>query len=158
MSYTIPKEDEVKEWAERTVSLVVAKGGYEKLMERMSREHVIPTQEGDCWVIYVVVGEEGDAETEGFDILMRLHHTLADGYTDRNIFDELMARLADPLPHNTISWGKEVERLMPGLLDLAKDEEEDEPSHEAETAPSLHKVIALEKFSTITSQLTVMCC
>lgn len=58
-----------------------------------------------------------------FDVLMHTHHVFTDGSGIRTILNEFLTRLAQPLPHNDISWGKETERLLPASILLVKDEE-----------------------------------
>lgn len=121
--YNIEPKAEVKKWAERTVSIVAQDGGWMSLRERLSRTSPIPTKDGDYCLFYLIVRPD---ETENigvttFDVLMHTHHVFTDGSGIRTIFNEFLTRLADPLASEGITWGQEVERLLPASILLEKE-------------------------------------
>lgn len=74
--YHIEKAAKVFQWAERTVKVVVADGGWPALREQVSRDLPIPSPSGDYCLVYLVVkpGEDDGGSITNFDILMHLHH------------------------------------------------------------------------------------
>jgi hypothetical protein len=124
-SYNIESGDEVGKWADRTVFTICQDEGWAALRERLSRESSLPTSDGDCCLIYLIVqpDETIKPELKSFDILMHMHHAFTDGSGIRVILNEFIERLADPSPDQEILWGKETQRLFPAAVLLEKIEE-----------------------------------
>ncbi|KAG4438589.1 hypothetical protein IFR05_005913 [Cadophora sp. M221] len=74
--YHIEEEDQVLQWAKRSVTVVVADGGWIAKREQVSRDLPLPSPDGDYTVIYLIVKPE--ESTRGiittFDVLMHTHH------------------------------------------------------------------------------------
>ncbi|PVH72222.1 hypothetical protein DL98DRAFT_611570 [Cadophora sp. DSE1049] len=113
--YSIDGENDVKTWAERSVTAVVTDGGWLALREQLSRDVSMPSSNGDYCVVYLIVKPEdgADGNLTNFDILMHMHHVFTDGSGIRSILNEFISRLANPLPSDEIHWGEEVSRLLP---------------------------------------------
>jgi hypothetical protein len=130
MLYRVENEEEVKEWAGRTVRVLRQEGGWPALRDRLSEMADLPTGDGDCCLLYVVVDpsdSDSVAAMEKFDVLIHFHHALTDGTGMRTILNEVlmqMAKIADKEREKTrMMWGGEVERLCPAVLDLATERE-----------------------------------
>ncbi|KAK0111284.1 hypothetical protein ONS95_001655 [Cadophora gregata] len=113
--YSVDGPNEAARWAERSVTVVVADGGWLALREQLSRDVPMPSSNGDYWGFYLIVKPEygADVNIASFDILMHNHHVFTDGSGIRSILNEFISRLADPLPLEELHWGKEVDRLLP---------------------------------------------
>jgi hypothetical protein len=123
--YNIESEEDVKKWAERTVSTISQDGGWFALRERLSRESLLPTRDGDYCLIYLIVRPDDVAnpELQAFDVLVHTHHAFTDGSGIRAILNEFLERIAGPLDLAEIVWGEEIERLLPASILLEKEEE-----------------------------------
>ncbi len=129
-SYDFESEEEVRDWAYRTVSVVTDNGGWLALRERLSRDTPIPSAQGDYCLIYLVVrpDEASSRELTTFDILMHTHHVFTDGSGIRSIMNEFITRLANPLSAKEVKWGQEVDKLLPPSTLLVKKEDLDTPN------------------------------
>jgi hypothetical protein len=125
--YNIESEEEVRQWAKRTVRIVVQEGGWLALRDQVSRSAPIPTDDGDYCLMYMILrpGELECGAIMNFDILMHTHHVFTDGSGIRSILNEFIARIAKPLPAHEVYWGQEVNKLFPPSIVLSKKEEGD---------------------------------
>lgn len=123
--YTVDSEAQIMAWARRTVTMCSQEGGWFALRERLSRDTSIPSVDGDYCLIYLIVrpDEISKPDVSTFDILMHTHHVFTDGSGFRSILNEFLTRLAQPLTSEDISWGQEIERLLPASPLLEKDEQ-----------------------------------
>lgn len=126
--YNIESEEDVKKWAERTISVVLQDGGWLALRERLSRESALPTPDGDYCLLYLIVKPEeiANPNLQAFDVLIHTHHAFTDGSGIRVILNEFLERLAHPLDPEETIWGEEIQRLLPASILL---EEEEEPKN-----------------------------
>jgi hypothetical protein len=90
--------------------------------------------------------EAAKAKLTTFDVLMHTHHVFTDGSGIRSILNEFLTRLAQPLPSKEITWGREIDHLLPPSILLAKKEEQ-----EVGAAPSTSPVsgVRLKGFSKV---------
>lgn len=126
--YPIETSEQVNQWMERTVRMVVDEGGWIAVRERVSKDLPIPSDDGDFCVMYIITRPEDEVEgvgMKGFDVLMHTHHVFTDGSGIRSILNEFLERLASPSGAE-MQWGGEVERLFPPACVLVKDEENDD--------------------------------
>ena len=74
--YSIDGDQEVKRWADRSVTVIIADGGWLALREQLSRDAPMPSSTGDYCNIYLVVNAEHHAapNLNSFNILMHMHH------------------------------------------------------------------------------------
>jgi hypothetical protein len=119
ITYAVEEEAQVAKWAERTVRVVQQDGGWSALRDNLSRDVVLPDENGDCVFLYIVVPSGLDAQGKEFDILLHFHHGLTDGAGARSVLNEVLMHLASPERHEVYSWGMEAERLLPAALDVA---------------------------------------
>jgi hypothetical protein len=122
--YNVESNANVGKWADRTVFTVCHDGGWLTLRERLSRDSLLPTPEGDCCLFYLIVRPEETLEHElqAFDILLHTHHAFIDGSGLRTVMNEYLERLADPLSDDEIVWGGETQRLLPAAVVLGTPE------------------------------------
>ena len=103
--------------------VVEEKEGWLSVRERISRENEWPTVDGDYCEVYLVHGPTADdGKVTGFDVLIRFHHALVDGYGTRTILNEFLTAFADS-KFEARNWGEEVCRLYPNFLALLTEEE-----------------------------------
>ncbi|KAK5990015.1 hypothetical protein PT974_08278 [Cladobotryum mycophilum] len=119
--YKVEDEAQVAQWAERTVQTVQSGGGWLGLQEKISQQDALPSKDGDCALLYLVVSpdEASKSQITKFDLLLHMHHSLADGTSLRSLMNDLLHSLAKPSLSTSYTWGEEVERLSPAALDVA---------------------------------------
>jgi hypothetical protein len=130
--YDIEDESRINAWANRTVRVVEAEGGWLALRDKLSRTTAIPSQDGDYCLMYIIAPPSGNGKIDRFDVLMHTHHVFTDGAGIRAILNEFLERFASPLAETAMVWGKETERLLPPSLLLEKDGEPEIPAAEIE--------------------------
>ncbi|KPM38709.1 hypothetical protein AK830_g7852 [Neonectria ditissima] len=121
LSYKVEEAADVGKWASRTVQTVRSEGGWIELHDRLSREVVLPSQDGDCAFLYLILSPEQSDKPQitQFQLLLHVHHGLADGAGLRSMMNEVLIGLTGPSLGSEYSWGEEVERLSPAALDVA---------------------------------------
>jgi 15-O-acetyltransferase Tri3 len=121
MVYKVEQSPEVTEWADRTVKTVQQGSGWLALREKLSREVVLPSKDGDCVFLYLIVSPDQASRSQicEFDLLLHVHHGLADGAGLRSTMNEILTFMANPEPGECHVWGEEVDRLTPTALDVA---------------------------------------
>lgn len=121
MVYKVEEAADVTKWAARTVQTVESSSGWRELLAKLSREAVLPSEDGDCAFLYLVVRplQSGKSRINQFDLLLHVHHGLADGAGIRSIMNEVLVGLTKLSPATSYSWGEEIERLSPTALDVA---------------------------------------
>lgn len=121
MVYKVEEAADVAKWAARTVQTVESSGGWTELLAKLSREAVLPSEDGDCAFLYLVINTQQPSRSQinQFDLLLHVHHGLADGAGIRSIMNEVLIGLTKLSPGASYSWGEEVERLSPTALDVA---------------------------------------
>lgn len=119
--YKVEDQVAVAKWAERTVQTVSTSGGWLRKHEELSREAVLPTENGDCALLYLVLDPEQTASSGvvKFDLLLHIHHALVDGAGLRSIMNEVLVNLATSGEEASFAWGEEELRLAPAALDAA---------------------------------------
>ncbi|KAF7562613.1 hypothetical protein G7046_g1528 [Stylonectria norvegica] len=121
MVYKVEEAIDVAKWAARTVRAVESRGGWLDLHDKLSREVILPSEDGDCAFLYLIVKPEEAEKSQvtEFDLLLHMHHGLADGAGLRSIMNEVLVGLHLPRQDKSHSWGQEVEKLNPAALDVA---------------------------------------
>lgn len=121
MVYKVEEAADVTKWAARTVQTVESSSSWRELLAKLSREVVLPSEDGDCAFLYLVVRplQSSKSRINQFDLLLHVHHGLADGAGIRSIMNEVLVGLTKLSPATSYSWGEEVERLSPTALDVA---------------------------------------
>lgn len=121
MVYKVEEAANVKKWAARTVQTVESSSGWRELLAKLSREVVLPSKDGDCAFLYLLVRplQSSKSRINQFDLLLHVHHGLVDGAGIRSIMNEVLVGLTKLSPTTSHSWGEEVERLGPTALDVA---------------------------------------
>ncbi|KAL6407362.1 hypothetical protein AUP68_10193 [Ilyonectria robusta] len=121
MVYKVEEAANVKKWAARTVQTVESSSGWRELLAKSSREVVLPSKDGDCAFLYLLVRplQSSKSRINQFDLLLHVHHGLVDGAGIRSIMNEVLVGLTKLSPTTSHSWGEEVERLGPTALDVA---------------------------------------
>ncbi|KAK7419771.1 hypothetical protein QQX98_003143 [Neonectria punicea] len=119
--YNVEEAADVAKWASRTVQTVENESGWMEVHDKLSREVVLPSKDGDCAFLYLVLNPEqsSKAQVTQFDLLLHVHHGLADGAGLRSMMNEVLTGLTRPSLGTDYAWGEEVERLSPAALDVA---------------------------------------
>ncbi|KAK7430465.1 hypothetical protein QQZ08_002984 [Neonectria magnoliae] len=119
--YNVEDAADVAKWAFRTVQTVQNESGWMEVHDKLSREVVLPSKDGDCAFLYLVLNPEQSsrAQITQFDLLLHVHHGLADGAGLRSMMNEVLTGLVRPSLDPDYAWGEEVERLSPAALDVA---------------------------------------
>lgn len=119
--YNVHDADGMAAWAKRTVQYAELAGGWPAKHENISRETPLPTRDGDCALLYLVLSPQQAIQSQitQFDLLLHFHHTLSDGAGLRSIMNTILTNLANPVPQSRFSWGEEARRLEPAALDAA---------------------------------------
>ncbi|KAF7542385.1 hypothetical protein G7Z17_g11612 [Cylindrodendrum hubeiense] len=121
MLYKVEDAVDVAKWAARTVQTVESQSGWIEPFSKLSREAVLPSEDGDCAFLYLIVEPEqsGKSQIKQFDLLLHVHHGLTDGAGIRTIMNEVLIGLTSPKLGTCYIWGGEVERLNPAALDVS---------------------------------------
>ena len=117
--YKVEDQRGVEQWVKRTVRSASTTGGWLSKHEDLSRETPLPTQDGDCAQLYLILGPEQRGEVTKFDLLLRAHHALVDGTGLRSILNDILSNLATPCQKSAFAWGEEELRLPPAAVDAA---------------------------------------
>lgn len=118
VTYQVEDAQGVEKWVKRTVQVAQLHGGWAEQHALLSQSAALPSLEGDCAFIYLIVQPEQVNQVSEFDLLLQVHHGLADGAGLRSTMNAILTGLATSTTE-PYSWGEEVKRLSPAALDVA---------------------------------------
>lgn len=110
MVYKVEEAADVREWAARTVQTIEYSSGWPELLTKLSRQAVLPPEDGDCAFLYLVLRPPQSSKSwiSQFDLLLHEHHGLVDGAGIRSIMNEVLVGLTKLSPTTSYSWGEKL--------------------------------------------------